>query len=374
MKKRFAMALSMLLAAALLVAPASAHLHPGEEAARPATSPWAETEIARAAELGLIPETITGDFTRPISRQDFLLLAVNYVAEQNNSDWAPFDGLVQLKLAQKDEYGMPASPFKDVDKYHAPRGAIAAYCLKIAQGDDTGALNGGNDISRQEAAAMLNRAYRACGGELPEEAAELTFQDQEEIQEWARADASALAVWGVMKGDEQGNFRPSGRCTVEEAVVMFLRLYENAPVSRSKGNVKQQFTYEQYLDEVRRWSFIGSGEDMASIGLTVEGKIANFVRQDVGGIMHAPTNYYFVFLDGGMREIDFGLCSGAGPGPKFQVTQPRFSEDGKTFYCTVTLEEDARSTVLEDSVVIHEKGDYQVTVDVATGVGTPAKA
>lgn len=373
MKKRFSMGLSLLLAA-LLVAPASAHLHPGEEAGKPVTSPWAQEEIARAAELGLIPEDITDDFTKPISRQDFLLLAVNYVAEQNNSDLSVFDGLVQLKLAQKDGYGTPASPFKDVDKYHAPRGAIAAYCLKITQGDDTGALNGGNDISRQEAAAMLNRAYRACGGGLPEQAAELTFQDQEKIPAWARADVSALAAWDVMKGDEQGNFNPKGSCTVQQAVVMFLRLYENAPVSRSKGNVKQQFTYEQYLDQIRRWA-VWSGEDMASIGLTVEGKGVSFVRQDVGGIMHAPTNYFFVFSDGGVREIDFGLCSGAGWGPKIQVTQPSFSEDGKTFYCTVTLEEDARSsTVLEESVVLHEKGGYRVTVDVATGVGTPVKA
>lgn len=378
MKKWFTPSLAAVLALALLTSGASAyvpHLHPLEEPSKPSVSGWAEEEIARAGELGLLPQAdfTSGDCTQPIDRDGFLTLAVNYVAQQNNCDLGPFNDLMKLEKAERDDEGHLINPFTDEGSYYG----VAAYYLGIAQGDETGALGAKRNISRQEAAAMLFRAYQACGGKRPEEAAQLAFADQEDIQSWAREDVAAVSAWGVMKGDELGRFDPDGLCTVEQAVVMFLRLYEGAPVSRVKGNVEPLFTYEQCLAQIRHWGWGGmddSLEEWASIGMSVEGKTVTFLRQDVGGIMQPPVNYYLVFRAGGIRQVNLGLCDRYPYTPRLTVEEGRFSEDETAFICKVTLAEDTTRTLADgEEEVLHEKGVYQVTVDVATAVGQAEK-
>ena len=55
------------------------------------------------------------------------------------------------------------------------------------------------------------------------------------------------------------------------------------------------------------------------------------------------------------------------------VEDARFSEDGKTLYCTVTLAEDVLVYSDDPPIVVHEKGTYHVTVDVLTGRGQAEK-
>lgn len=325
------------LAAALSIAMLPSRAFAAEQAAEPQTivSSWAAEEIAQARELGLISQYFgadasnaykTADFTAPITRRDFCTLAINYVELQNHFDGGRqfFDRMVEYYKYEKDSTNHHRNPFVDEGNFANAVDSYTAYYLGIALGDENHAFNGDNLLTRQEAAAILLRAYQTCGGELPQKTAEITFADGESIPDWARANACALSAWGVMKGDEKGNFNPTGQCSYEQAIVMFLRLYHEAPVTRAKGNVKPIFTYEQCMEWLNNWQ-----SSAYRVSATAEGDAATFVRWDLGGVMHPVSELILVFRDGGIRlirSIDYSAS----------VENARFSQDGKTFFCTVT--------------------------------------
>lgn len=211
---------------------------------------------------------------------------------------------------------------------------------------------------------MLTRAYGVLGGTLPEEDAEAGFTDGEKIADWAKESASVLASWNVMNGLEDGSSSPDGNYTVEQCIVTFLRLYENAPVSRKNGNVTPLFTYEQGIE------YILHNKDFVAEGFRIEGPVATFIRaNEQGSVMLAQSSSYFVYRDGGVIGIEPGVWDESyGFSISKKLIDPHFSEDGKTFYYTVTLKENNIS-YLEDSdgELLYKKGIYHITVDVDTG-------
>lgn len=363
-----------LLAAAVLLVPAGAAGARSGGEADPlwSASGWAQPELERARELGLLDGAgLEGELSRPIDREGFCRLALAYVAAQQRCDPAALVQLTIFYLAEHNVYGQLKSPFTDVDDTDLvgnPTGGIAYY-LEIIKGSD-GAFAPGRQLSRQEAAAILTRAYAVCGGELPEGVETGRFGDAEEIQDWARPSAGALAAWDVMRGDERGNFDPAGPCTVEQAAVMFLRLWENAPVGRAKGNAKQLFTYEQIMDYYRQGSF--GGWVSFHVMETVEGEQATFIRYTLNGVPHRVSYQALVYRDGGMRTLDLGISEGIGGlSADTPLTDAAFSADGGTFTCTVTQKQVRWAPNPEDPEVFDEVREddlvHHFTVDVGTG-------
>lgn len=368
MKERIPIGLKGLLAAglyiflaltmaALTMAPAAA-----AEAETPVkTSPWAKETVDRATELGLLsPLYVTNkeDFTVPITRNEFCELAVSYVELQNH-----LGGYLNEMMAtyqyERNAEGKYVVPFTDLANYAVSnRGCVpyTAYYLGIALGDNNHAYNGASSIVREEAAAMLFRAYAACGGELPETAAELTFSDKDTIQDWAKDNVAALLKWNVMNGKENGNFDPRGLCTYEQAVAMFLRLYDNAPLSRVQGNVELIFPYDECMEYLQNTEV-----SYYRVVDTVEGPVATYVRCNTSGMMHSSSSLLLVYRNGGIQQIDTGIrvgMSGIPSGAKVENAQ--FSEDGKTFSCDVGIEDSYPDMSGQVSVV------YHVTVNVDT--------
>lgn len=370
MKKTWTAILALVLAAAMLV-PAACALEPDA-----VVSGWAREEIARAEALGLTagldPEQdseLPDDYTTPITREDFCKLAINYVERQNHFDpgqWM-FNGMALTyiyEVVNEDDINARYNPFTDYPNMWGSDDAYTAYFLKIAVGDQNHAFHGDDPITRQEAATMLVRAYGVCGGEIPAEAGEITFNDAEEIADWAKANAAALAVWKIMVGDDRGNFDPRGQCTYEQAVVMFLRLYENAPVSRVNGNNTQLFTYEQCMEFLNTWQ-----SDLYHVNQVLEGNGVTFVRWDIQGVMMPATLLMFVYPDGGMKRMmnttPWALSY------RNELIDPAFSEDGKTFTFGLTLGDEM---MLEYDGPTYEAGTYLVTVDTETCEHTVVKA
>ncbi len=153
-------------------------------------------------------------------------------------------------------------------------------------------------------------------------------------------------------------------CCCARAVVLPSEIYENAPVSRINGNVTPLFTYEQAMESV-----IGSVDPMLP-HLIIEGPVATFVRREPVAALRSASSFYFVYRAGGALLVDFGVCSAPwGLSHGHEVENPRFSEDGKTFLCTITLEQDALGYLNEDTnqyPILHKKGVYHITVDVET--------
>lgn len=337
MKERRSTGMRGLLAAGLCLClvlaliPASA-----AETAAYMTSPWAKETVDRAIAMGLASESLpgeAGDFTAPITRDDFCTLALNYLGLANNNNY--FRALINKYKVNKRPDGQADNPFTDRNTGYTEYGAedvTMCYYLGIAKGSTDGSFGYGRSITRQEVAAMLFRAYAACGGELPAEPVELTFHDQASIQDWARDDVAALLEWKVMTGDDKGNFDPDGLCTYEQAVSMFLRLYDNAPVRIANGNVKQMFTYEQcmeYLLSLEGTYYVRKDE-------TVEGPYATYVRMDEGN-MGRISRIMFVYRNGGVRVADPGINIGVLGGIPANATikNAQFSLDGRTFSCDI---------------------------------------
>lgn len=340
-------------------------LVPGAFAAEERTvSPWAAEEIARAEGYGLLDvgdlradyaawsDEVT-DWTQPITRAMFLRFALSYAAVMNHSDRGCFQNAVNRLISRRTEDGYHlVDPFIDDHSEEA----AAAYALGITQGRGGGVFDPNSLITRQEAAAMLCRAYMACGGEALAAGEAEPFADEDSIALWAKEAVHTLRSWDVLRGMEDGSFDPQGNFTIQQCAVCFLRLSEEMPVSFLKGTAEHLFTQEQLIstfrpEEIRRW----------------DGPLAVFLSRSQGAVL-GSTVYFLIYADGGIRYMEPGVPKESHAWP---IEDVAFSEDGRTLTYHVTLEEDKYSIYADKAdVLIAKAGYYTVTIDVLSGSQT----
>lgn len=341
----------------LCTSSASAHFHPNLDA-QPLVSDWASVEIARAESLGIVHlrDNINSDFRQPISRGDFVSIAMNFVAIQQHCDSQSLCQLSIFYLGNKNADGNVEFPFSDGGEQEA-----AAYFLGVIKGRGTGVFEPEALITRQEAAVMLTQAYISCGGVLPDITEEIEYEDREMIAPWAAQSVASLASWNIMSGIGDNIFSPNDSYSVEQCIVTFLRLYENAPVSQKNRNVIPRFSYEQCV------GFIESKPSLLPI-IKEEGALATYIRVDSPGVMIWPSSLYFVYRTGGIHKLDLGICkypaSGGFITTDVEVKETSFSKDGRTFYCTAVLSDDTIDSTSGE--ILHQKGEYHIIIDVET--------
>ena len=180
MKRALALFLAMLLLAPTALA--------AEEAFPYRTSDWARAEVGQAAELGLIydPYGHFSDLRSPITRGDFASNAAALVAKGFGKDLEGYVLIMRYRGQTKD----PAFTYSATD---------AAADLGILQGRGDGTQDYDRDahITRQEAAAMLARTYRACQSAEPDVLEPVAFTDQEDIAGWALEDVALMNQLGI---------------------------------------------------------------------------------------------------------------------------------------------------------------------------------
>jgi len=327
-------------------------------------SPWAKEEINRALALGFVPNLYDSngeqlkDYTVPISREQYVDVAVDFVAFQQHCDKISFQEMVKKHLAE-----MGNNFHFSIEKVFSDGDATAslAYYLGLVKGKGERKFDPKAHITRQEAAAILARAYEICGGTNSEDMADaFRFTDGVKIADWAKESVAAMVSLNVMTGMGDGTFAPEDSLTVEQCIASFLRLYEKAPVSRKNGNVKSLFTYEQGLEHV----ITRSGSQ--NIRVRIDGPAATFVRMDVGGMLRTVSTLWFIYHDGGVQRLNPAVTNKQwGLTPEQELEDLRFSEDGRLFYYTATIKEDVIGYGDREEIYT-EKGVYRVTVDVDT--------
>ncbi len=179
-------------------------------------SSWAEKEVRVAIEKGLVPESLQGDYTKNITREEFCgLCAAVMKAWGSNSEY---------------KSGGPA--FSDTDNEEV------LICAEkgIVSGVGGGKFAPDNPIKRQEAARMLyntlnigtkvisEKHYRAGDAAL-DCCVPHSFDDGGEIRSWARDEINHMYRYGVMLGVSDNNYDPDGYYTREQAICTFLRLF-----------------------------------------------------------------------------------------------------------------------------------------------------
>ncbi len=181
-------------------------------------STWAEAELKKANELGLIPAILKGaDMTKPITREEFCELAV----------------LLYEKVTKKTAAPASPNPFTDTTNSQI----LKAYALGITTGTSATTFSPKTLIDREQCATMLFRAIKAIAPNGNYSVAGVKdFPDQKDISSWAVDATKYMSKLGIIKGDEAGNFMPKatttaqtaagyGMATREAAILMSVRTY-----------------------------------------------------------------------------------------------------------------------------------------------------
>lgn len=170
-------------------------------------STWAVPEIEKSIGSGLVSEAINGDFTRPITREEFAELAVR---------------LYEVNTGQK---ASPAASdtFSDCEAVEV----LKAYALGIVNGKGQGIFDPQALTTREEIAAMVYRAVEAIAPDTDMSTTDApTFIDQVNIAPWFLENVRFMSKKEFIKGSN-GYFNPKDTCTREMAVLIAVRVYED---------------------------------------------------------------------------------------------------------------------------------------------------
>ncbi|MGI6255810.1 MAG: S-layer homology domain-containing protein [Acutalibacter sp.] len=155
---------------------------------------WFYDNVMRAVELGIAKGKGNGIFDPygKITRRDFAIMLAQAMGQSND--------------------GEAVSPFPDVaDNDYGVVSIKYLYDQKITVGDSEGNFNPNANITRQEVAIMLAKAFGATG------TTDTVFTDDAKIASWAKDYVYAAKAAGLMNGDTAGTFRPNDSFTRAEA-------------------------------------------------------------------------------------------------------------------------------------------------------------
>ena len=180
---------------------------------------WAEDIIKEASDLKIVGGYPDGTY-RPdnlIKREEFFKLLTNILTVVPDTTGT----VVKFKDVQQDEWYAPTIKI-----------AVAAG---ITSGYDDGTFGIGLMISRQEAAKVAGSVITndvsddATGAE--------SVHDKLAIANWAYEYVDLMFKKGYMKGDDEGNFRPTMALTRAEAATILLNIKKNEKIIAANADV-----------------------------------------------------------------------------------------------------------------------------------------
>ncbi|BFH60590.1 phosphodiester glycosidase family protein [Paenibacillus azoreducens] len=161
-------------------------------------SHWASGVIRELAAKHMIEGVSGGRFApdQPVTRAEMTAMLVR---------------LLDLK-------GGGTAPFKDVaaDRWYA-EAVSAAVQAGIVQGVSETSFAPDALIKRQEAAAMVVRAYKLAGGQIGGSAGDAAFNDLAASPDWVREAVQSAYASGLMQGQSPQLFIPEGAATRAES-------------------------------------------------------------------------------------------------------------------------------------------------------------
>lgn len=139
-------------------------------------------------------------------------------APENSITRAEF-ATVMSKFMELGEDSAAADKFSDVDGHWAKGYIGALYNREIVNGVSDIEFAPDANITRQEIATILARAFK-----LTEKSADV-FADNDSIAEWASDFVYITKAAGYMQGDENNNFNPIANATRAEVATIIYRLH-----------------------------------------------------------------------------------------------------------------------------------------------------
>ncbi len=174
-------------------------------------SQWAAEEVSGAISEGIVPEEMQKGYLQNITREQFAIISVAHIAKELGYSDEEFKEYV---LETTEEV-----TFSDCESESV---ILAARC-GIVKGMGDGTFLPKENITREQAAAMLSRTY-ACYSVSRNIAAKMEFDDKEQISGWAFTEIQFCVANGIMKGVSDTIFAPKDPYTIEQSIATFYRL------------------------------------------------------------------------------------------------------------------------------------------------------
>lgn len=112
---------------------------------------------------------------------------------------------------------------------------VKAVSLGVVNGKDNGSFGVGDDITREDMAAMVLRAVNAVMGSVEYNGSDASFADAEEISSYAKDAVNVLSGFNVLNG-YNGSFMPKNKATRAETAVVIDRLITLVETFKAGGN------------------------------------------------------------------------------------------------------------------------------------------
>lgn len=176
-------------------------------------SGWAAAEIQQARDAQLLTEHTATAFKMDITRFQFAELAVNLVEKVTGAKLTP----------------APDDTFTDCTEPVV----LKAYAAGLTTGTGDGTtFSPDHNITREQIATMLVRAVAAVEQETGETILTATgdlstYTDAASVSSWARDGVTTLNAAGIMKGTSGSTLTPQGTTTIQEAVILTLRIFQS---------------------------------------------------------------------------------------------------------------------------------------------------
>ncbi|MBP3360773.1 MAG: S-layer homology domain-containing protein [Clostridia bacterium] len=213
--------ISIILTAAMLTVPS---VMPASARTWIKVSSWAYNDVSNFKKEGLIPSMMDDveDYTQNVTRQQFAELL--------------FRTLVKAKRENDYEVKPENSYYEDVAS--AAMNEFASN--RVIEGETEGEDEHGMPLryfrpdrllTREEAAAIMRRASAYyCEYALKNDLTRFNEpSDFSDVSDWAKEDVRIMLSSGLMLGMDNGRFMPKGNITIEQAISLIYRFYNNLP-------------------------------------------------------------------------------------------------------------------------------------------------
>ncbi len=382
-----------------------------------ALSDWAKDDVAHGITLGYVPHELRGNWQDNITRGEYAKLALCFLAVQygyapvNNIqtnftftgramtdhettikhfEWKAIEKFVaDYCETQLDRDGSPFlfnelnsnytedrplyfswwwdaishyfKPFADVFYTDNSSYINAAYLFGLVNGVGEELYNPDAPITRQEAAVMLMRVYANYGGVVSDKGVE-NFSDSGLIADWAAHAVSDVTAIGVMQGVGSETFDPLGYYTREQAIVTFMRLYENAPISRGRANIQPLVGYET---QIKKYIDITILEQYETPSCTI------LYCNNATNTTSSDYALYIFYRNGGFRNVTYFLQQNNAFSNIEPIFDIQISEDKSQLSYKVYVTKDYNYFCHLDDLYNpnfkYETGGYQFIMDIETG-------
>lgn len=197
------------IAVMLTVFPTVTHAHGSEP------SDWARPIIEDIREMGMVDDSLLGDYQSEMNRKDFAYLAVVIYEAMTGRQTTAGDATF---LDTKDDYVLRAKNAKLVDGY--PDGSYKPY----------------KSMNRAEIAKLFINVLEKADTNLNMKSLKV-FADDFDIPLWAKEPVYAAKAFSIVEGVGGNNFAPNDVATREQAFVMFYRIYQKYVVGSSRARL-----------------------------------------------------------------------------------------------------------------------------------------